>query len=109
MAITIAPRNVPEAQEGAAPRAPGSIGLDMGKNMNKVLKVNAGGAYALLEPGVTFFELDVCLKEKKLDSPALDRPPDRERWLGRGKFDREGCGLHTLWSFVLACDAVKLQ
>lgn len=39
---------------GAAPRVPGSVGLDMGRNMNKVLDVNVDGAYALVEPGVTF-------------------------------------------------------
>ena len=39
---------------GAAPRVSGSIGLDMGRNMQKVLEVNTDGAYAILEPGVTF-------------------------------------------------------
>lgn len=28
---------------GAAPRVPGSVGLDMGRNMNRVLKVNVDG------------------------------------------------------------------
>ncbi|KAH7195287.1 vanillyl alcohol oxidase [Fusarium oxysporum] len=32
---------------GAAPRVPGSIGLDLGKYMNKILKVDVDGAYAL--------------------------------------------------------------
>lgn len=39
---------------GAAPRVPGSIGLDMGRNMGKILEVNVDGAYAFVEPGVTF-------------------------------------------------------
>ncbi|PQE13964.1 vanillyl-alcohol oxidase protein [Rutstroemia sp. NJR-2017a BBW] len=97
---TIAPRNVPEVQEivrlcnefeiplwpfsigrnvgygGAAPRVPGSIGLDMGKNMNKVLEVNTDGAYALLEPGVTFSGLYEHLKEKKLDDQLWVDTPD---------------------------------
>lgn len=74
----VAPRNVPDVQAimrlcndfeipawpfsigrnvgygGAAPRVPGSIGLDMGRNMNKILDVNVDGAYAFVEPGVTF-------------------------------------------------------
>jgi FAD/FMN-containing dehydrogenase len=73
-----APRDVPEVQEimrlcnefeipvwpfsigrnvgygGAAPRVPGSLGLDMGRNMRKVIDVNVDGAYAIVEPGVTF-------------------------------------------------------
>jgi FAD/FMN-containing dehydrogenase len=74
----VAPRNVPDVQAimrlcnefeipvwpfsigrnvgygGAAPRVPGSIGLDMGKNMAKILDVNLDGAFAFVEPGVTF-------------------------------------------------------
>lgn len=100
VSATIAPRNVEEVQAivrlcndyeiplwpfsigrnvgygGAAPRVPGSIGLDMGKNMNKVLEVNSEGAYALLEPGVTFFSLYDYLKEKKLDDQLWIDTPD---------------------------------
>ena len=36
----------------AAPRVRGSVGLDMGRNMKKILKVDVEGAYALVEPGV---------------------------------------------------------
>jgi len=74
----VAPRDVPEVQAimrlcnefeipvwpfsigrnvgygGAAPRVPGSIGLDMGRNMRKIIDVNVDGAYAIVEPGVTF-------------------------------------------------------
>ena len=39
---------------GAAPRVPGSVGIDMGRNMRKILEVNTDGAYAIVEPGVTF-------------------------------------------------------
>lgn len=35
---------------GAAPRVSGSIVIDMGKNLNKVLEVNVEGAYCLVEP-----------------------------------------------------------
>ena len=74
----VAPRDVPEVQAimrlcnefeipvwpfsigrnmgygGAAPRVPGSVGLDMGRNMRKIIDVNVEGAYAIVEPGVTF-------------------------------------------------------
>ena len=74
----VAPRNVPDVQAlvklcnefeipvwpfsigrnvgygGAGPRVPGSVGLDMGRNMNKIIKVDVEGAYAIVEPGVTF-------------------------------------------------------
>jgi hypothetical protein len=87
---TIAPRGVAEVQEivklsntflmplwpfsvgrnigygGAGPRVPGSIGLDMGRHMNKVLKVDVEGAYALVEPGVTFADLHNYLVENNL-------------------------------------------
>jgi hypothetical protein len=36
---------------GAAPRVSGSVVVNMGKNMNKILEVNVKGAYALVEPG----------------------------------------------------------
>lgn len=39
---------------GAAPRVPGSLGIELGRHLNKVLEVNVDGAYALVEPGVTF-------------------------------------------------------
>ncbi|KXH69065.1 vanillyl-alcohol oxidase [Colletotrichum salicis] len=39
---------------GAAPRVPGSLGIELGKHLKKVLEVNVDGAYALVEPGVTF-------------------------------------------------------
>ena len=81
----VAPRDVPEVQAlmkmanefeipvwpfsvgrnlgygGAAPRVPGSVGLDMGRHMNKVLKVDVEGAYALVEPGVVSNTLQPCL------------------------------------------------
>lgn len=39
---------------GAAPRLPGSVVLNLGAKMNRVLEVSVEGAYALVEPGVTF-------------------------------------------------------
>ncbi|KAK5170803.1 hypothetical protein LTR04_003392 [Oleoguttula sp. CCFEE 6159] len=37
---------------GAAPRVSGSVCLDLGRHMNRVLDVNVEGAFALVEPGV---------------------------------------------------------
>ena len=55
---------------GAAPRVPGSIGLDLGRHMNKILEVDVDGAYALVEPGVTFFDLHKYLVDNNLrDGP----------------------------------------
>ena len=60
---------------GAAPRVPGSIGLDMGHHMNKILNVDVDGAYALVEPGVTFFDLhDYLVKNKLRDKLWIDTP-----------------------------------
>lgn len=60
---------------GAAPRVPGSIGLDLGVHMNKILEVNVDGAYALVEPGVTFFDLhDYLVKHNLRDRLWLDVP-----------------------------------
>lgn len=42
---------------GTALRVSGSIALDLGTHMNKVLDVNIDGAFALVEPGVTFMQL----------------------------------------------------
>lgn len=96
----IAPRNVPDVQAimrlcnefeipvwpfsigrnvgygGAAPRVPGSIGLDMGRNMNKILDVNVDGAYALVEPGVTFFDLHEYLVQNNLRDKLWVDVPD---------------------------------
>lgn len=87
---TIAPREVPEVQGmmrlcsefeipvwpfsigrntgygGAAPRVSGSICLELGKHMNKILEVNTEDAFALLEPGVTYQRLYEYLEEHNL-------------------------------------------
>lgn len=60
---------------GAAPRVPGSVGLDLGKHMNKVLDVNVDGAFALIEPGVTFLDLHEHLVKNNLrDKLWIDVP-----------------------------------
>ncbi|GME23093.1 FAD-linked oxidase [Neofusicoccum parvum] len=96
----VAPRKVPEVQAimrlcnefripvwpfsigrnvgygGAAPRVPGSIGLDMGRNMNRVLEVNVPNAYCLVEPGVTYTDLYNHMVEKKLNEKLWIDVPD---------------------------------
>ncbi|EEA25433.1 D-lactate dehydrogenase, putative [Talaromyces marneffei ATCC 18224] len=97
---TISPRAVPEVQDmmrlcnefevpvwpvsigrntgygGAAPRVPGSIVLELGKHMNRVLEVNAEDAYALVEPGVTFFALHEYLEKNNLKDKVWMDVPD---------------------------------
>ncbi|KAK4541277.1 hypothetical protein LTR36_008193 [Oleoguttula mirabilis] len=95
----VAPRNVPEVQAivrlcndfeiplwpfsigrnvgygGAAPRVTGSVGLDLGRNMNKILEVNTEGAYAFVEPGVTFIDLhDYLVKNNLREKLWIDVP-----------------------------------
>jgi len=60
---------------GSAPRVPGSVGIDLGKHMNKVLDVSIEGAYALVEPGVTYFDLYEHLQKTGLaDQLWIDVP-----------------------------------
>ena len=50
---------------GSAPNHTGSVVLDL-KRMNRVLEVNEGNAYALVEPGVSYFDLYRHIEERKL-------------------------------------------
>src|SRR5215831_18688376 len=50
---------------GSAPNHTGSVVLDL-KRMNRVLDVNEGNAYALVEPGVSYFDLYRHIEERKL-------------------------------------------
>ena len=54
------------AYGGAAPRVRGSVVLDL-KRMNRVLEVNEECAYALVEPGVRFFDLHEHLRDGGYD------------------------------------------
>lgn len=42
---------------GAAPRVPGSIVIDLGRRMNKVLRIDGENASCMVEPGVSYFKL----------------------------------------------------
>jgi 4-cresol dehydrogenase (hydroxylating) flavoprotein subunit len=51
------------AYGGPAPRMAGTVILDL-KRMNRILEVNEESAYALVEPGVSYFDLYRHLQEK---------------------------------------------
>ncbi|HEY2024988.1 FAD-binding oxidoreductase [Paraburkholderia sp.] len=61
------------AYGGAAPRLAGSVVLDL-QRMNRILEVNETLAYALVEPGVSYFDLYAHLRDKGyklwIDPPA---------------------------------------
>lgn len=61
---------------GAAPRVPGSVGLDLGRNMNRILEVSEKNAYCLVEPGVTYYDLYQHLVEKNLHEKLWIDTPD---------------------------------
>ncbi|KAF3358454.1 hypothetical protein VdG1_00014 [Verticillium dahliae VDG1] len=46
---------------------PGTLGMELGRHMNQIHEVNVDGAYALVEPGVTFFSLYDHLVKTGLD------------------------------------------
>src|ERR1700691_419140 len=50
---------------GSAPVLSGSVVLDL-KRMNRILEVNERNAYALVEPGVSYFDLYRHIQEKGL-------------------------------------------
>lgn len=50
---------------GASPRVGGSVTVDLGR-MNRILEVNEELCYALIEPGVTFFDLYEYIRAKKM-------------------------------------------
>lgn len=42
---------------GAAPRVRGSVVVDLGRRMNKILRIDPDNCSCLVEPGVTYFAL----------------------------------------------------
>jgi 4-cresol dehydrogenase (hydroxylating) len=61
------------AYGGSAPVHSGSVVLDL-KRMNRVIEVNERNAYALVEPGVSYFDLYNHIQKEKLD--VWIDPPD---------------------------------
>ena len=93
---------------GSAPVYSGSVVLDL-KRMNRVLEVNENNAYALVEPGCSYFDLYRYIQDKGLkvwiDVPdpgwgspvgnALDRGGGYTRAEFRNHFDAH-CGLEVV-------------
>ncbi|KAF1981167.1 vanillyl alcohol oxidase [Aulographum hederae CBS 113979] len=61
---------------GAAPRVPGSVGLDLGRHLNRIIEVNVESCYALVEPGVTYFALHEYLEKRGLREKVWLDVPD---------------------------------
>ena len=96
------------AYGGAAPLLSGSVVLDL-KRMNRILEVNEENAYALVEPGVSYFDLYRYIQDRGLklwiDPPdpgwgspignwlrARRRPHPDARSLGRALRHGSGAG-----------------
>src|SRR5271155_398561 len=93
---------------GSAPAYSGSVVLDL-KRMNRILEVNEDNAFALVEPGVSYFDLYRYISERKLklwiDCPdpgwgsvignALDRGGGYTRPQFRNHFDAH-CGMEVV-------------
>lgn len=61
---------------GSAPRVPGSLLIDLGRRMNKVLNIDEKAATCLLQPGVTYIELYEELKRRGLGEKLWIDVPD---------------------------------
>ncbi|KAI1421685.1 hypothetical protein F5Y12DRAFT_718186 [Xylaria sp. FL1777] len=59
---------------GAAPRVRGSVLIDLGKRMNKILDINPDDYTCLVEPGVSFFALHDEIKQRGYDHLWIDTP-----------------------------------
>lgn len=85
---------------GASPRVAGSIVVHVGKRLNRVLELNDKYGYALIEPGVTFFELYAAIQEKGydlwIDAPDLSWGSVVGNMLDRG-VGYTPYGNHSLW------------
>ncbi|MCJ1393747.1 hypothetical protein MMC18_006623 [Xylographa bjoerkii] len=60
---------------GAAPRVPGSVVMDLGRRMNKILNIDGSNASCVVEPGVSYFKLYEEIQRRNLplwiDTPDL--------------------------------------
>ncbi|KAI1172187.1 vanillyl alcohol oxidase [Nemania sp. FL0916] len=59
---------------GAAPRVRGSVVIDLGKRMNKILDINPDDYTCLVEPGVSFFALHDEIQKRGYDHLWIDTP-----------------------------------
>lgn len=61
---------------GAAPRVRGSVVVDMGKRMNKILDIDGDDYTCLVEPGVSFYALYEEVQRRGLGDKLWIDPPD---------------------------------
>ena len=88
---------------------PGSVALDLGRNMNKILEVNVEGAFALVEPGVTFFDLHEYLVKNNLRDQLWVDVPDVGGGSIIGNAVERGVGYTPYGGkFAHSCEAIKL-
>ncbi|KAI0007142.1 putative vanilly-alcohol oxidase [Xylariaceae sp. FL0662B] len=59
---------------GAAPRVRGSVVIDLGRRMNKILDISPEDFTCLVEPGVSFFALYEAIKARGYDHLWIDVP-----------------------------------
>jgi len=94
------------AYGGSAPRLSGSVILDL-KRMNRILEVNDKNHYALVEPGVSYFDLYRYIQDKKLK--VMIDPPDPGWGSPMGNSLERGGGrgpLHDHWASVCGLEVV---
>lgn len=91
-----------EGYGSSAPVTTGQIVLDL-KGMNKILEVDQELGYCLLEPGVTYSDLDQYLKKNKINL-WLDVPSSSANVSIVGNTIERGCG-YTPYSehFLFSC------
>ena len=92
---------------GAAPRVPGSVVMDLGRRMNKILNIDGGNASCVVEPGVSYIKLYEEIQRRNLplwiDTPdlgggsvlrnAIDR---RVGYTPYGDHFADHCGMETV-------------
>ena len=80
---------------GASPRLSGAVVVNLGQRMNRILEVNEKFGYALVEPGVTYFDLYNHL-QKTNSCLMLDCPDLRLGQCSR-QYDGPWRRLYALW------------
>lgn len=61
---------------GAAPRVRGSVTVDLGRRMSKILDISAEDYTCLVEPGVSFYALHQALRDRGLEDHMWVDTPD---------------------------------
>ncbi|GAA6008239.1 FAD-binding oxidoreductase [Rhodotorula paludigena] len=61
---------------GRSPRLSGSIVVDLGKRMNRILEINTTDYYVVVEPGVSYFQLYEEILRRGLEKDVMMDCPD---------------------------------